>query len=308
MTNFEQGSEQEVTKATFSSEFPLYPEIDFDSWLGGELYPVGIHSHYPEDLLDRLAAGVISYVLQTQPNTEYKKIKGNVDRSLEIYGINLKINEFIHRSIKDIGKFFQVERPDFISENHAGLVIGDSFLFRCVSSFYAALTLANRGYLQEPISVIRSSTETISWAYQISNEPDPNKIHKLKSRRSIGKSKEIFPHVGEFYGYLSNMSHLEFESQINFFDISDGRLGIMMRSSTFKCYSLVCLLILISYHTIVCKYYYEKMFENNKIDKFPSYFDESISFSNSLLKSIFHMFPEDYKLLRFAKIACDFSE
>jgi len=236
----------------FADYFPLAPAIDYDSWLGGEIFPVGINRNYPKDLLDRVAAGIISY-LGFSFASAYR-ISKNVDRRKREKPKRLdRVFDSLANDILSQTRSYFGKSNCENYKNEANALYSTVNLLRVLGSFEAALTLVQRGYLQEPVVVLRSALEQIAWAYVVGNSTDAT-ASKETPTRCISKLKNFIPGAGLLYGYLSRLSHFEITSHYRFLASGEGtdRAGVLTRSTVYKCYGCILIGTLLAYHQAVC--------------------------------------------------------
>lgn len=85
-------------------------------------------------------------------------------------------------------------------------------LWKALNTVVSAIELARKGYVTEPLILLRHVLECVCAALDV--HQDAAKIqeicsHKYESTKAIGRAKRIVPVIGPFYGFLSNtMAHV----------------------------------------------------------------------------------------------------
>ena len=244
-----------------------YPDKQYQSWLGAHFTKVGIDFDYEPPLQDRVFAGIANHFMDVSfkralslaegkqrdnPIPRFEKLFDRIER------------EFLTTSLA----FFSADRPELKSE-HTFLMHGELFLLRLLSSFKAARYLLNLGYFCEPLTILRSSLEQLSWAYAIGLKFDQQQFNKPKPSRCITTFQERFSSAGQLYGALSKYSHMEFDAQKHFVLSSPSRAGIMQQSTEFKFFGLLTYaFVIIAFQFLcrdICKFYRANYDKNYKI-------------------------------------------
>lgn len=102
-----------------------------------------------------------------------------------------------------------------------GVFGSSNALQRLVSSFFSAHLLYSLGNAYEGHAVARLILEQIGWAYQAAPLIDREEIEAIKTTKSISKLKSFCPDAGELYGFLSNKTHISYDSHHEFMKVEN---------------------------------------------------------------------------------------
>ena len=224
-----------------------YPEKEYETWLGHFGCPIGISYGYPTELLDRVAAGLISYQMRMSLQTALKyaqradRQKDPIPRFDRLFQTT---SDLLDRKCND---FFTGDRPS-VAGQYEGYIHAELFLWRTLSAFKASRVLINRGFLAEPAAVLRGALEQIAWCYAVSLGGKVSQLEHREPSNCIGQLRHFSPSAGRLYGLLSNLTHLDFDAQKHFVTMKDGYLGLTFQSTEFKLYGVLC-------HMLVARIY-----------------------------------------------------
>lgn len=96
-----------------------------------------------------------------------------------------------------------------ISDQHYGAA---SILWKALNTVVSAIELARKGYVTEPLILLRHVLECVCTALDVHRNPGTLQAiysQKYESTKAIGPAKRIVPVIGPFYGFLSDaMTHV----------------------------------------------------------------------------------------------------
>ena len=94
----------------------------------------------------------------------------------------------------------------------------------------------------EGYALSRVVLEQIAWAYAAAQSDSESYVQELKSTKAITVLKEFIPQVGKIYGYLSNLTHIGYDSHKQIISVSDnGSYFINFNHFDFHDFALVLL-------------------------------------------------------------------
>lgn len=229
-----------------------FPDKDYESWLGGFGYKNGIDFTYPDTLLDRVAAGIISYQARMSLQTALKyaqKGESRLDRLPRFDRLFQVVSDLFLSKFDD---FFRLDRPT-LADPHGSYVHAELFLWRTLSAFKGARTLINRGFLAEPAAVLRTALEQVAWCYAVSINADAGQLEHRDPPKCIAQLRKFRPGSARLYGLLSNLGHMDFDAQKHFVSAKGDFLGITFQSTEFKAYGVLCYLLVMALYSEVAR-------------------------------------------------------
>ncbi len=121
-------------------------------------------------------------------------------------------------------------------------VFGASLVLeRLPISFFSAHFLYRLGNRYEAHAVSRLILEQLAWANAAYELDDIDAIKKIEPTKTISKLKKIIPKCGILYGYLSNKTHIDYASHIDFLRIENGQNVVLHTQHQFYEYAQVIL-------------------------------------------------------------------
>ncbi|WP_141688678.1 hypothetical protein [Bradyrhizobium paxllaeri] len=154
----------------FHSFVSRYPDKQYQTWLGRHWIKVGVDYDYDEQLKTKIAAAIVSHfsdvsfasALKTMNERSGPKAPAGIPRFENI--VDFAETRFHSTSLH----FLQQTRPNgIVKEEYSGVIHAELFLLRLLTSFEAARRLINWGFFAEPLTILRSSLEQLSWAYAV---------------------------------------------------------------------------------------------------------------------------------------------
>jgi hypothetical protein len=240
----------------FQSFVLRYQDKQYQTSLGRHWTNVGIDHGHDEQLKKKIAAAIASHFGDISFSSALK-ILNERSRPEELTGIPRfeklvdSAEALFHSSSLN---FLQQARPDnTIKEPHSGVIHAELFLLRLLASFEAARRLINWGFFAEPLVILRSSLEQLSWAYAVGVKFDRKQLESPAPSKCIGLFKERFVAAGQLYGALSRFSHMEFEAQKHFIVREKPGTAVIQQSTEFKFFGILFYLFLLIAYQYVCR-------------------------------------------------------
>jgi len=142
----------------------------------------------------------------------------SIDYTLKRYGSCWSFSTEPSRMEKRFWRFSRLIKEHLASNNmrinsisnkpdRIGLVVAGSVIVRLTSSFKSALLLSRLGFYFEAGCICRLILEQLAWAHGI-HEIEDDSFFDISVTKSVGKLKELIPHCGKLYGFLSNLAHI----------------------------------------------------------------------------------------------------
>lgn len=229
-----------------------YPDKQYQTWLGAHYTMVGVDYTYEKELQDRIFAGMANYFFGYS-FTSAMKLTKDKPRSNEIPPFEQKFDSVELAFYSTSKAFLQAERPRDLLDGHELVKHAELFLLRLLTSLQAARRLINWGYLAEPLTILRSVLEQLSWTYAVGITLDQRQLDKPQPSKCIGAFRDRFAAAGHLYGALSRFSHMDFEGQKHFVAASDLHTGVMEQSTEFKFFGLIFYAYLLIAFQYVCR-------------------------------------------------------
>jgi hypothetical protein len=235
----------------FSKFVYRYGDKQYQTWLGGEFTKVGIDYNYEKSLQDRIYAGIANHFFGYSFARALKLVadKPRLDR-IPIF--EQTFDRIETRFFLTSFSFLTSPRPD-LDARHAAITNSELFMLRVLSSLRAARYLINLGFFSEPLTILRSSLEQLSWCYVVGNRFDKEQLDAPHPSKCIAFFKDRFPAAGRLYGTLSRFSHMEFEAQKHFVTRDADTTGVMQQSTEFKFFGLICYTFLLIAFQYICR-------------------------------------------------------
>jgi hypothetical protein len=240
-----------ATPEFFRTFVVMYPNKQYQAWLGREHMNVhvGFDYSYDKQLLDKLSASMINHFNGLSFSRALTIARNSQrDNPIPIFD---SVDNLFHLTSS---AFLQTRRPNnLLRDEHKGIIHAELFLLRLLSSFEAARRLINWGFFVEPLTILRSSLEQLSWAYAVGVNFDRAQLDNPTPTKCVGKFRERFVAAGLLYGALSRFSHMDFEGQKHFVIKEETGAGIMAQSTEFKFFGLLFYSFLLIAYQLVCR-------------------------------------------------------
>jgi hypothetical protein len=247
--------------ATASSEFfrsfvLRYPDKQYQTSLGRHWTSVGIDYDHDERLKSKIAAAIANHFGNISFSSALRIINER-DGAKDLDGIPrfekaVDAAEALFHSTSL--HFLQQARPDnLVKDECRGVIHAELFLLRLLASFEAARRLINWGFFAEPLAILRSSLEQLSWAYAVGVKFDRKQLENPTPSKCIGLFKERFAAAGQLYGALSRFSHMEFEAQKHFVIREKPGTAVMQQSTEFKFFGILFYSFSLIAYQYVCR-------------------------------------------------------
>lgn len=242
-----------TTDVEFFQQFvQRYPDKQYQTWLGSGFVKVGIDYDYEEELKNKVFAGLASHFLDYSFASALKLARG-IDNTDNLPKFEQKFDTVESVFYLTSFDFLQAHRPITIADKHLPIQHAELFLLRTLTSLRASRSLINWGYFSEPLTILRSALEQISWAYAVGVIFNEQQLNRPNPSKCIGIFQKRFAPAGRLYGSLSRFSHMDFEAQRHFVATSGDRAGVIQQSTEFKFFGMLfSALIMISFQ-IVCR-------------------------------------------------------
>lgn len=203
-----------------------------------------------DDLRRCIFAAIDKY---EHPDITYETIWEQLAPEVYSEDANVSDTDYIYLSIsrsvdicsKIMEQFF-AEQKRYKGETGEKMVVFWSALMRLRASFKNAIISMQHGYFIEVVPVFRLIFEQLSWMCYILEEDDIEKLQKKNPQSCVTYLKQRFGNkaYGEFYGNLSEDSHLTWKSIGNYYKIEDGQCKILSRSGEFCKDDILTLIVL----------------------------------------------------------------
>jgi hypothetical protein len=239
----------------FKSFVSRYPDRQYQTSLGGRWIDVGIDYDYDELLKNKLAAAITSHFGQASFSNALKIISERYGKDCtSLPRFETIVDRVERRFLLTSLSFLQQARPEgTIKEEHSGVIHAELFMLRLLTSFEAARRLINWGFFSEPLTIVRSALEQLSWAYAVGIKFDRKQLQDPAPSKCVGLFKERFSAAGQLYGALSRFSHMEFDAQKHFVIHEPSGTAVMQQSAEFKLFGMLFYLFVLTAYQFVCR-------------------------------------------------------
>lgn len=105
----------------------------------------------------------------------------------------------------------------------AGVFTAAMVLERLPASFFCAHLLYRLGHRFEGHAISRLILEQIAWAYAAHSHTEVDEIESIEPNRAISELKRFAPDTGRLYGFLSDKTHIDYSSHLEFVSIEGGK-------------------------------------------------------------------------------------
>ena len=121
-------------------------------------------------------------------------------------------------------------------------VFGASIVLeRLQYSFFCAHLLYSLGHRYEGHSVSRLILEQIAWAHAACRLETLEEVQNIVTTKTISNLKATQPIAGRLYGFLSQKTHIDYKSHIDFLHAENGKNAIRFTQNEFHEYAEVIL-------------------------------------------------------------------
>ncbi len=119
-------------------------------------------------------------------------------------------------------------------------VFGASLVLeRLAASFFSAHLLYCLGHSYEGHAVSRLILEQIAWSVAAYSLADKSDVTDIVTTKAISELKKLVPEAGLLYGFLSNKTHIDHSSHLEFLDVQNGANVVRYFHHEFEEYALV---------------------------------------------------------------------
>ncbi len=229
-----------------SAHFPIFSYEDYDFGFNAPPYPIGLKSTYPEELVRRVGAALISFQMRNS-GIDYTYKRYLKDHRYEMNDgsrLDLRITKTVTRRMDLLSEL--ISRVSQADGKRLGEIVSEWTFFRLPFAINFILSCANRGAFFETAAIGRMTLEQMAWAAKIDRYDDRDAIQKESATRAIGSLAKSCPIAGRLYGWLSVHAHWAYEGHIKAWHTDEeGQLSALFASPEFKARSL-CLAVLIA--------------------------------------------------------------
>lgn len=222
-----------------AKHFPIFSYEDYDFTFKRGAWPIGLKSTFPEELIRRIGAAMISLQMGNRA-IDYTYKTYLKDRSYQMNdGSRLDLR--ISREIKNKTKLLSglVSEVTELGPKTDGQFICEWTFLRIPFSIEFLLSCSNRGAFFESAAIARMILEQIAWASSVDHYEEVEPIQKTSATKSIGQLKDKVESAGRLYGWLSVHTHWAYDGHIKAMHIEDGKTLSLFATSKFKATSLV---------------------------------------------------------------------
>lgn len=224
---------------------------------------IAIREAWPSSLKERLAAAYISNNLGIGMDYAKRHYMSGVTYPGEKYRLDERFEGMFTETINWVEAGYNFQKPADSKDQDFFYYFG---FRKGLGSLEAAHTIAQQGYLSEPLVLCRSAIESISWCNSVSLLPDGAEPLKLTTTRSISLATIAEPVIGRLYGISSKFAHWNPETHLPFLKLDEGGPQIIMRAIGHKVSALVflmcCLSLYVSsFHRHMTRYYPGKILD-----------------------------------------------
>lgn len=206
----------------------------YDGTLGA-LSRIGVKSSYSDALLKNIEAAVISdhlglksldYVIKSYLNDWARHV------DLDPNAFDIETIHFLDVSLVELQKHLIANSHNLIYSEIQ--TISDMTLAKGLGTLRVALDLSSKGLLHEVLTLCRSSSEMVMWAFAIFDLPNEKDPFEFLPERAISGFKTHFPYAGKYYGYLSTFLHWRKETHTRAFNFEEEYAAVVYASGQNK--------------------------------------------------------------------------
>ena len=217
--------------------FPIFSYEDYDFGLN-VAWPIGLKSTYPEELIRRIGAAVISlHMGNTAVDYTYRRyLKGRRYEMNDGSRLDLCISREIKNKSAALSSSLSLITE--LEPKNDGQFVSEWTFLRIPFAIEFLLSCANRGAFFESAAIARMILEQIAWCNAIDGLTDVAVIQKTSATKSIGILKQRFEGVGQLYGWLSAHAHWAYDGHVKAMHFEDGKTASLFATPKFKASSL----------------------------------------------------------------------
>jgi hypothetical protein len=227
-----------------AAHFPVFSNEEYDFSFKRHHWPVGLKSTFPEELIRRIGAAVLSYQAGNSAiDYTYKRyFKDHPYVMDDGSRIDLKISREIKHKMDLLSE--AVYQVSSLEPKKGGAFISEWTFLRIPFSIKFLLSCANRGAFFEGTAIARMILEQVAWANAIDHLDDFEVVKRTSATKSIGLLKAEFENVGRLYGWLSMPAHWAYEGHVSAMHFEDGNTFALFATSRFKACSLALTILM----------------------------------------------------------------
>jgi hypothetical protein len=226
-------------KDAAAKHFPIFSYEDYDFTFHKSAWPIGLKSTYPEELVRRVGAAMISLQMGNSAiDYTYKKyLKDHTYEMDDGSRLDLRLSREIKKKTSLLSAL--ISEVTGLGPKKDGQFICEWTFLRIPFSINFLLSCANRGAFFESAAIARMALEQIGWANSVDPLEDFESVQKTSATKSIGALKDRFGGAGRLYGWLSVHTHWAYEGHVKAMHLEDGVTSSLFATSKFKACSLV---------------------------------------------------------------------
>ena len=170
------------------------------------------------------------------------------DEKRNFYQILREVKQEIESVINEIGCIN-------IQPDNIGHRLAREALVRLKASFRSSTLLISQGYFFEPMAICKLILEQIAWSYSTFDINNEQKIRLLKPTKTISHLKKIIPYIGNLYGSLNIVTHMDPEYDHNYsLEIDNGIILINYNIPDKKYLAIYFLILIADLFRIISEY------------------------------------------------------
>jgi hypothetical protein len=221
-------------KEELSRHFPIFSREDFDFCLDHSPYPIGLKSTYPEELVRRVAAALVSFRAGNSGiDYTYKRYLKEHKYELDDGSrLDLRISREIKSSMHLLDAL--IFQTTAVEGKRRGEVVAEWTFLRIPFAVKSLLSSAHQGALFESVAIARMILEQIAWATKIDAYESDKDIQNTSSTKSISALSKYCCCAGPLYGWLSDHAHWAYEAHVKAWRVEEGELSTLLATSEFK--------------------------------------------------------------------------
>jgi hypothetical protein len=229
-----------------AKQFPIFSYEDYDFEFKKRGYPIGLKSTYPEELVQRVSAARLSYLLRLK-SVDYT-LKQYLNEVKYEMGDGSRLDLRVSATLKHRTELLSAlisrlsERPN----KSNGEAIGEWTLLRVPFATKILLSCANRGALFESVAIARMLIEQVAWATKVNGLDDILEIQNTSATKAVAHLKTLCPSAGRLYGWLSSHAHWTYEGHVKAMEFDEHRMIALFATSKFKRKALALSLVMVS--------------------------------------------------------------
>lgn len=234
-----------------ANQFPIFSYEDYDFEFKNRGYSVGLKSTHPEELIRRISAARLSYLMHLG-SVDYTRKRYLKDAKYEMNDgsrLDLRVTRALKNQTELLAEL--IRRLSRRATKSEGEIICEWTLLRVPFATKLLLSCANRGALFESVAIARMLLEQVAWAIRINTFDEHEQIQNTSATKSVAYLKTICPSSGRLYGWLSSHAHWMYEGHVKAMAFDEGQMIALFATSGFKRKALALSVVLtaISIHS-----------------------------------------------------------